>query len=53
LFNGPKRTTKAQEAAMLAGALSGWKSPAAKPWNYEPDGTPRRLPPKKKDEPER
>ena len=43
--------TRAQEEAMLAGSLFGWSVPAAKPWNYERDGTPRQLP--KKDVPER
>jgi hypothetical protein len=36
---------------MLAGALLGWDTPAAKPWKYEPDGTPRQPP--KKEVPER
>jgi hypothetical protein len=39
--------TRAQEEAMLAGFLFGWDKPAAKPWNYEPDGSPRTLPPSK------
>jgi len=42
--------TRAQEEAMLAGSLLGWNVPAAKPWNYDQNGTPR-LPnqPKEKD----
>lgn len=45
--------TRAQEEAMLAGSLFGWEKPAAKPWNYEADGTPRIPNQPKKDEPER
>jgi hypothetical protein len=41
--------TKRQEAAMLAGSLFGWDTPAAKPWNYDRDGTARPLPPKEKE----
>lgn len=42
--------TRAQEEAMLAGSLFGWDTPAAKPWNYDKDGSPRQLPPSKKRE---
>ena len=44
--------TRAQEEAMQAGSLFGWAVPAAKPWNYDRDGNPRPLPPKR-NEPER
>ena len=44
--NRSKGMTKAQEAAMLAGALRGWDKPEAKPWNYETDGSPRPPPQK-------
>jgi len=43
--------TRTQEEAMLSGCMIGWNIPAAKPWNYEEDGTPRKPP--KRDEPER
>jgi hypothetical protein len=45
--------TRAQEKAMLAGTLFGWDTPAAKPWNYEPDGTPRKPPKDRNRESER
>jgi hypothetical protein len=41
--------TPRMEAAMLSGSLFGWDTPAAKPWNYNQDGTARPLPPKEKD----
>ena len=44
--------TRAQEEAMLAGSLFGWNTPAAKPWHYNMDGTPRPML-QKKNEPER
>jgi hypothetical protein len=45
--------TRAQEKAMLAGSTFGWSVPAARPQEYDLDGNPRRLTPKKKDSPER
>ena len=45
--------TRSQEEAMLAGSLFGWDVPAAKPWRYELDGTPRVPPPKNKENHER
>ena len=50
--NSENRVTRGQEEAMLAGSLFGWNTPAAKPWNYDPNGTPRPAPPKRT-EPER
>jgi hypothetical protein len=51
--NAPWNITPQQEAAMLGGALHGWDSPEAKPWNYDKDGKLRALPmPKGKHEPE-
>ncbi|MDR1320297.1 MAG: hypothetical protein LBK56_02575 [Gracilibacteraceae bacterium] len=44
MFNEESGVTRAQEQAMLAGSMLGWTIPAACPWNYEQDGTPR--PPK-------
>jgi hypothetical protein len=45
--------TRRQEAAMLGGALTGWDTPAAKPWNYDKNGAFRQTPHKAKDEPAR
>ena len=45
--------TRRQEAAMLGGALTGWDTPAAKPWNYAENGAFRQTPPKAKEAPAR
>jgi hypothetical protein len=50
--NELRQITRAQEEAMLGGSLFGWHTPSAKPWNYDTDGKPRPVPPKK-DSPER
>jgi hypothetical protein len=49
IFNEANGVTRAQEEAMLAGSMFGFGVPAACPWNYEQDGTPRSLQPKNKD----
>jgi hypothetical protein len=51
-FNEGIGVTRAQEKAMLAGLLHGWDAPAAKPRNYDMDGS-LRIQPKEKDGPER
>ena len=38
LVNGKLGISKAQEAAMLAGCLSGWQAPEANPANYDREG---------------
>lgn len=47
-FNSNHGITKAQEAAMFAGSMFGWDSPAAKPENYDENG--KAIKPKKKKE---
>lgn len=46
-YNQKAGVSKAQAAAMLAGSMFGWATPAADPKNYDENGTPIR--PKHKD----
>jgi len=52
-FNSMRGITRAQEEAMVGGSMFGWDAPAAKPWTYNQDGTPRLPNQPKKNNPER
>ena len=49
-LNAANCVTKAQEAAMVAGSIFGWETPAADPKNYDEQGIPIRPKAKGRDE---